>query len=161
MRVSRGGGGGKGSGPHPPPGKLKNIVFLSILVRVPWKITKLPSQFSMTGHHRPASETPFKWRFASGPIMAPLLVVFVSPPPPPYQLKTFLQSSWTPSDKTFWIRACDKSLHVHSTKIQISMCIRSLITALVFHLKTNVRPLAIHIALIKDSGQTARMRRLI
>ena len=22
------------------------------------------------GHHRPASETPFKWRFAGGPMMA-------------------------------------------------------------------------------------------
>ena len=24
----------------------------------------------MLGHHRPASETPLKWRFASGPMMA-------------------------------------------------------------------------------------------
>ena len=24
----------------------------------------------MLGHHRPASETPFKWRFAGGPMMA-------------------------------------------------------------------------------------------
>ena len=34
------------------------------------KITKLPSQHSMLGHHRPASETPFKWRFAGRPMMA-------------------------------------------------------------------------------------------
>ena len=28
------------------------------------------SQHLMLGHHRPASETPFKWRFAGGQIMA-------------------------------------------------------------------------------------------
>ena len=38
--------------------------------RIPWKITKLPSQNLMLGHHRPASETPFKWRFAGVPIIA-------------------------------------------------------------------------------------------
>ena len=43
---------------------------LAILVRIPWKVTKLPSQHSMFGHYRPISETPFKWRFAEGPIMA-------------------------------------------------------------------------------------------
>ena len=26
----------------------------------------------MLGHHRPANEMPFKWRFAGGPIMAHL-----------------------------------------------------------------------------------------
>ena len=40
----------------------------------------------MTGHRWPASETPFKWRFASRPIMAPacsgIWILF-----PPYQLK--------------------------------------------------------------------------
>ena len=35
-------------------------------VRIHWKITKLPSQHSMT-----ASKTPFKWRFTSRPTMAP------------------------------------------------------------------------------------------
>ena len=60
----------------------------------------------MLGHHRHASETPFKWRFAGEPMMACLLwhldsplvnqnkkqknVVIVAPPP---------------SDKTLWIRA--------------------------------------------------------
>ena len=29
----------------------------------------LPSQPSIMGHYRPASETPFKWRFAGGPVM--------------------------------------------------------------------------------------------
>ena len=35
-----------------------------------WKITKLPSQQSVVGHHRPARETPFKWRFAGGSMVA-------------------------------------------------------------------------------------------
>ena len=35
-------------------------------------MTKLPSQHSMSGHHRHASETPFKWRFAGGSMMARL-----------------------------------------------------------------------------------------
>ena len=33
------------------------------------KSTKLPSQLSMLSHYRPASETPLKWRFASGPMV--------------------------------------------------------------------------------------------
>ena len=32
----------------------------------PQKITKLPSQHSMLGHHRHASEASIKWRFAAG-----------------------------------------------------------------------------------------------
>ena len=32
----------------------------------PMKITELPSQHSMFGRHRHASETPLKWRFAFG-----------------------------------------------------------------------------------------------
>ena len=34
------------------------------------KITKLPSQHSMVGHYWHASETPFQWRFAGGPMNA-------------------------------------------------------------------------------------------
>ena len=44
--------------------------FLAILVRIPWKISKLPSQHLMLGQYRRSSETPFKWRFAGGPMMA-------------------------------------------------------------------------------------------
>ena len=48
------------SGPHPPPWKITKIQgSLTMLVRIPWKITNLPSQHSMLGHHRHASETPF------------------------------------------------------------------------------------------------------
>ena len=57
----------------------------------------------MLGHHRLASETPFQWRFADRPIIARFWWILMprSPKKPkrkPYQI-------WTPSDKTFWIRA--------------------------------------------------------
>ena len=53
-----GGGGGVG-GPDTPLKYHKNIGFLSNTGPDPLKITKLPSQHSMLGHHRPASESPF------------------------------------------------------------------------------------------------------
>ena len=31
-----------------------------------WK----PSKHTLTGHHRPISEMPFKWHFTDGPILA-------------------------------------------------------------------------------------------
>ena len=81
--------GGRGSGL--PLENHRNTGCLAILVRIPWKITKLPSLHYMTGHHRPASETPFKWCFSSGPIMAPAFsgIWILSPP---YQLKKRFQS---------------------------------------------------------------------
>ena len=73
MQMQRWGGTG---GPDPPPGKLQNIGFLSNTGPDPLKITKLPSQHSMLGQHRPASKMLFKWRFAGGPLMALEMVVF-------------------------------------------------------------------------------------
>ena len=81
--------GGWDRGSRPPPhekSQYNNIGFLSNTDPDPLKITKLPSQHSMLGHHRHASETPFKWRFAGGSMMAfrwraddgPILVVFGS-----------------------------------------------------------------------------------
>ena len=61
--------GDRGSGP---PKIRKLLDFLAILVRIPRIITRLPSQHSMLGHHRYDSETPFKWRFAGGPMLARL-----------------------------------------------------------------------------------------
>ena len=60
MRGSRGDVTG-GPTPPPPSRKITNLQgSLAILVRIPWKISKLPGQYSMLGHHdRPASETPF------------------------------------------------------------------------------------------------------
>ena len=59
-------------GPDPPSPleNFKNIGFFNDTGPDPLKITKLPIQHSMIGHYRPASETPFKWRFAGWPLMA-------------------------------------------------------------------------------------------
>ena len=54
MRIQR---GDRGSGP--PMKNHKNIGSLSNSGPDPLKITKLPSQHSMLGHHKRASETPF------------------------------------------------------------------------------------------------------
>ena len=69
------GGSGKGGtgGREPPPPLKKNTKYRVSLQY--WsgsleKSQKLPSQHSMLGNHRHANETPFKWRFAGGPIMA-------------------------------------------------------------------------------------------
>ena len=60
----------RGSGP--PLKNHKIIGFLSNAGLIPLKITKLPSQHSMLGHRRLASETPFKWHFAGRPMMTNL-----------------------------------------------------------------------------------------
>ena len=113
MGVSRG-----GQGVRTPLKNHKNKGFHNMLVRIYWKITRLPSQHSMLGHHRLDSEMPFhmtfRWRGDGGP----LLVVFG------YSSSSSTKNnndkkkkkkknpkkqrcqSWTPSDKTFWIRAC-------------------------------------------------------
>ena len=44
--------------PPPPPWKITKIGFLSSTGPDPMEITKLPSQHSMLGHHRHASESP-------------------------------------------------------------------------------------------------------
>ena len=46
------------------------IGFLRNTRPVPSKIKKLPGQHSLLGHHRPASDTPFEWRFAGGSTMS-------------------------------------------------------------------------------------------
>ena len=89
--------------------------FLAILVRIPCKTTELKSQHSVLRHHRPASETPFKWRFAGGSMMArlkwhldPLCPNQLKKKKKNKQIKT-RKKSWTPSEKTFLIRACRES----------------------------------------------------
>ena len=62
-------GGGGGGGPDPLE-KHKSIGFPSNIDLDPLEITKLPSQHSMLGHYRHASETPFQWSFAGGSMMA-------------------------------------------------------------------------------------------
>ena len=58
-----------------------NIVNLAILVRIPLKITKLPSQHSILGHRQHASKMPLKWRFAGGPMKAPFQWYLGTPSP--------------------------------------------------------------------------------
>ena len=50
----------------------------------------------MYGHHQPASETPFKWCFAEGPMMAhlPFVVIFGSSIPSTTKKKRY--QIWTP-----------------------------------------------------------------
>ena len=52
----------------------KNITntYSIILVQIPCKITKLPSQDSINGHHLQVSETLFKWRLTDGSVIARL-----------------------------------------------------------------------------------------
>ena len=110
-------GGDRGSGP--PLKNHKNIGFLSNTGLDPLKITNLPSQQSMLGHHRHASETPFKWRFAGGPMMARFIYWYLDPLCP-HQLKrnkNKRSQNWTPSEKTFWIRAwCSISVKMIEAK---------------------------------------------
>ena len=75
----------------------KNIGFLSNTGPDPLKITKLPSQHSMLGHHRPASETPFNGVLLAGRWWPAVLVLFRSSSP--YQKKML-----DPFCKTYWIR---------------------------------------------------------
>ena len=99
--------GGTGGPDPPPPRKItKNIGFLSNTDPEPLKITKLPSQHSRLGQHRPASETPLKWRFAGGPLMARHSGICILPSLIKLKKKINVLKVGTPSDKTFWIRAC-------------------------------------------------------
>ena len=77
MRGSRGGQGFRT--PTTTLKNKKNIGLPSNIGQDPVRITKLPSQHSMFGHHRHASETPFKWRFADGPMVA-RLKWYLNPP---------------------------------------------------------------------------------
>ena len=52
------------------PAKLQNIGFLSNIGPNPLKIQGSNPAFEMLGHRRPASKTPFKWRFVGGSLMA-------------------------------------------------------------------------------------------
>ena len=98
MRGSR---GGREQGVRPPPLRNhKNKCFLSILVQIPWKITKMRSQNSMLGHYWHASETPFKWHFVGVLIMTRLY--WQLDPPSPHQLKKMKKCQnwvWPPLTK--------------------------------------------------------------
>ena len=94
--------GGSG-GLDPTPENLQSYRFLSNIGPDPLKITKLPSQRSISGHHRPASEMSLQWRDDDGPSSV-VFDIFGSSPL--INQKKNCQS-WTPSIKTFWISAYD------------------------------------------------------
>ena len=56
----------------------KNIGFLSNVGPDPLKITKLPGQHSMLGHHQHASKT-FPWRADDGPLIVVVFGSFLIP----------------------------------------------------------------------------------
>ena len=64
------------------------------------------SQHPMTGHHWPARETPYKWRFPSWQMMAPAFSGILDHLSLLSTKQSFSELSWTLSDKIFWIRAC-------------------------------------------------------
>ena len=87
----------------PPPLKNhKNIGFLSSTGPNPLKnskATKPAFNVGQSSTRQRNTKTPFKWCFAVGPIMARLSAIWIL---------SFLKKkchSWTPSEKTFWIRA--------------------------------------------------------
>ena len=63
---------GDGGQDTPIPEKSESIGVFSNSGPDPLKITKLPNQHSIFGHHQHASETPFKCRFAGGLMVARL-----------------------------------------------------------------------------------------
>ena len=82
----------------------KNIGFLSNTGPDTLKITKLPIQHSMLGHHRPTNETPFNGVLLAGqwwPVNSGIWIL-----PPLIKLKKKCCQSWIPSDKQFWISTC-------------------------------------------------------
>ena len=93
-------------GPDPLKNK-QNIGFSSNSDPNSLKITRLASQHSMVGHYRHASETPLKWRFAGGPMMAhfkwhfgPLPIPSTNPPPQKKTKKKQKQKQKTNKQKT-------------------------------------------------------------
>ena len=61
----------------------------------------------MLGYNRHASQTPYKWHFADGPMMAH--IQWDMEPPSLYHLrKKNVVKVGPPSDKTFCIRACKR-----------------------------------------------------
>ena len=67
--TNRGGGGGGGQGVWSTRKITTKIWFLSNTVLDPLENYKATKPAFNVGHHRHASETPFKWRFAGGPVM--------------------------------------------------------------------------------------------
>ena len=65
---------GERQGVLTPSEKSQKIGFLVNTGLDSLKLTKLSSQYSMFGHHRPASETQFHWQADDGPLILPPLI---------------------------------------------------------------------------------------
>ena len=96
-------GGGSGSTME----TRRAIGFLSNTGPDLMKMSKLPSQHSMLGHHRPASETPFRWRFAGGPMKAHFQWYWIgsSQASSAKRKQNIIRIELDPSDKNLSIRA--------------------------------------------------------
>ena len=82
-----------------PPEKSENkVVFLAILVQIPWKITRLPCQPSILGHLNVVC-----WWGDGGSFL--VVFGFLSSISTKKQNTQIKRQSWTLYDKTFWIRA--------------------------------------------------------
>ena len=103
VRITR--PGGRGQDPTPLKNH-KNICFLSNTGLDPLKITKLPSQHSMLGHHRHASKS-----YTGIWIIPPLIIIKTN------EKQKQKTSELDPPDKTFWIRTCIRINTVGKGKI--------------------------------------------
>ena len=87
----------------PPLKNHKNIGFLRNTGPDPLKYHKATKPaFNVGQSSAPASETPLKFRWQADD--GPFIVVFGSSIPSSTKK---IHQIWTPSDKTFWIRACN------------------------------------------------------
>ena len=119
MRESRG-ERGRWFGPPPPPPPGKSQKYRVLLQYWSESPRKSKSYHSMTDNNRPASETPFKWRFAKGAMMAATFsgIWILSLP---YQLnkkrvKKLTKLCWNPADKTFVISPCTFTYTDHADR---------------------------------------------
>ena len=100
--------GDRGSGPPPPWKIAKMSGFLAILVQIPLKPQSFQASIqcrAIIARHRHASETPFKWRFAGGSLMARWLWYF--DPSSPHHSKKKKKKNLVkvgPPLTNFWIR---------------------------------------------------------
>ena len=92
-----------GTGPDPlPPWKSQKYSFFSNTGPVPLKIGKLRSQHSILGHNRHRHLSHLNGVSLAGRWWPAKSCIWIIPPT--IKQKKGCQS-WTPSDKTFWIRA--------------------------------------------------------
>ena len=123
-RIQRGYGG---SG-HPSE-KSQNIGFLSNAGPDPMKNHKATKPAFNVGPSSARHRNAIKWRIGGGPKMTPFSGVWIPSP-------LFKEKNVGPPDKTFWIRACMRYVHVHVTNCSVldrSSCELSITFVQVLH----------------------------